>query len=88
MQHWIKDFTKIACLLVQLTRKAETPIFEWTDDAQSAMEHLKFLATTAPPLVAIEYELASKIASPEFQDSNLGLVMLAVAHLISAQDGF
>ena len=42
------------------------------------MEHLKFLATTAPPLVAIEYELTSKIASQEFCDSDLGLVTLAV----------
>jgi hypothetical protein len=78
VRRWIKDFAKIARPLVQLTRKAETPVFEWTDDAQSAMERLKFLATTAPPLVAIEYELVSKITSPEFRDSDLGLVTLAV----------
>ena len=78
IRRWIKDFVKIARPLVQLTKKAETPIFVWNDDAQSVMEHLKFLATTAPPLVAIEYELASKIASQEFCDSDLGLVTLAV----------
>lgn len=58
--------------------KAETPVFVWNDNAQSVMEHLKFLTTTVPLLVAIEYKLVSKIASQEFHDLDLGLVTLAV----------
>ena len=76
--HWIKDFVKITCLLIQLTKKAENPVFVWNNDTQNTIKHLKFLVTTVPPLVAIEYKLVSEIASPEFQDSDLGLVMLAV----------
>ena len=78
VRRWIKDFAKIARPLVQLTKKLETPIFEWNDEAQTAMERLKFLASTAPPLVAIEYELASKVQREEFRESDKGLVTLAV----------
>src|SRR6266852_6560560 len=78
VRRWIKDFAKIARPLILLTKKSETPLFEWNDEAQTAMERLKFLASTATPLRAIEYKLASTVTRPEFRDSDMGLVTLAV----------
>ena len=78
VRKWIKDFAKIAKPLTTLTQKAITPEFEWNDGAQNAMDILKEKARTAPPLIAIDYILASQILRPQFRNSDLGLVTLAV----------
>ena len=78
VRRWIKDFAKIARPLVLLTKKIESSIFEWNNDAQDAMEQLKLLATAAPPLIAIEYELVSNVTHSEFRESDLGLITIAV----------
>jgi len=81
VRRWIKDFSKIAAPLTVLTTKTENPEFMWTNEAQDAMERLKLLAVTAPPLTAINYEPASKIIQKEFRTSDEGLVILAVDSL-------
>src|SRR5260221_8703215 len=55
---WIHDFARIAKPLTALTRKMPLSEFEWTEDAQDAMELLKHLAATAVPVRALDYELA------------------------------
>jgi hypothetical protein len=78
VRKWIKNFAKIAHPLVLLTKKNESSTFEWSNEVQDAMNELKNLASSASPLIGIDYELASNVICSEFQDSDLGLVTLAV----------
>ena len=50
---WIKDFSKIARPLVDLTRKAIP--FHWGPDQEEAFERLKTLVSSAPALRPIDY---------------------------------
>src|SRR6266436_7855801 len=50
VQHWIRDFTKIAKPLMVLTKKMAPHEFEWTDEAQNAMDLLKYLAAMVVPV--------------------------------------
>ena len=75
---WIKNFTKIALPLTMLTRHSSTEIFNWSTEANEAFEQLKFLVSTAPPLIKIDFKLALKITCPEMRMSDLGLVTIAV----------
>jgi hypothetical protein len=77
VRKWIKNFAKIALPLTMLTRHS-TEIFNWSTEANEAFERLKFLASTAPPLIKINFELALKIIRPEMRTSDLGLVTIAV----------
>src|SRR5258708_6465021 len=52
--------------------------FEWTNEAQSAMELLKHLAATAVPVRSLDYELAQKVKPLDQRDSELGLVTIHV----------
>jgi hypothetical protein len=65
-------------IISMLCQKAIIPEFEWTPAAQSAMDILKEKARTAPPLITIDYTLASQILRPQFCESDVGLVTLAV----------
>jgi hypothetical protein len=78
VQKWIKNFAKIARPLVLLTKKNELSAFKWSNEAQDTMNELKNLASSAPPLIRIDYELALNVIHSEFRDSDLGLVTLAV----------
>jgi hypothetical protein len=69
---------KIACPLVLLTKKNKLSAFEWSNEAQDTMNKLKNLASSVPPLIGIDYELALNVIHSEFQDSDLGLITLAV----------
>ena len=44
-----------------LTKKMAPNEFEWTDEAQDAMDLLKHLALTAVPVRALDYELARTV---------------------------
>ena len=61
-----------------LTRHSSAKIFNWSTEANEAFERLKFLASTAPPLIKIDFGLALKITRPKMQMSDLGLVTIAV----------
>ena len=61
-----------------LTRHSSAEIFNWSTEANEAFERLKFLASTAPPLIKIDFELALKITRLEMCTSDLGLVTIAV----------
>src|SRR5258708_7580592 len=50
IRHWICDFAKIVKTLMALTKKMALHKFEWSEEAQDAMELLKHLATTAVPV--------------------------------------
>src|SRR5260221_4448322 len=52
--------------------------FEWTEEAQDAMELLKHLATMAIPVQALYYELARQVKPPDQRDGELGLVTVHV----------
>ena len=52
--------------------------FEWTEEAQDAMELLKHLASTAVPIRALDYELARKVVQHDQRDNDLGLVAIHV----------
>ena len=56
---WIKDFSKIARPLVDLTRK-EIP-FHWGPEQEEAFEHLKTLVSSAPALRPIDYHCGRPI---------------------------
>ena len=47
-RRFVKDFSKIAVPLTQLTRKGQP--FEWNDERESAFHELKTRLTTAPIL--------------------------------------
>ena len=55
VHRWIKDFSKIAAPLTMLMTKTENPEFIWTTQAQEAMEHLKLLTATVPPLTVTQH---------------------------------
>ena len=61
-----------------LTRHSSAKTFNWSTEANEAFERLKFLASTVPPLIKIDFELALKITHPEMRTSDLGLVTIAV----------
>ncbi len=75
---WIHDFARIAKPLTALTRKMPLSEFEWTEEAQDAMELLKHLAATAVPVRALDYELARQVKPPDQRDGKLGLVTIHV----------
>src|SRR5258705_2255591 len=61
VQCWIQDFAKIVKPLTALTKKMAPNEFEWTKEAQDAMELLKHLATMAIPVKSLDYELAQQV---------------------------
>ena len=52
--------------------------FEWTEEAQGAMDLLKHLASTAVPVRRLDYELAQKVKQPDQRESDVGLVSIHV----------
>ncbi len=52
--------------------------FEWSEEAQDAMELLKHLAATAIPVRSLDYELAHNMQPPDQRDNELGLVTVHV----------
>src|SRR6266436_6787177 len=78
VQHWIRDFTKITKPLMALTKKMAPHEFEWTEEAQDAMELLKHLAATAVPVRSLDYELARNVQPPDQRDNELGLVTVHI----------
>src|SRR5258706_415122 len=78
VRRWIRDFAKIAKPLTALTKKMAPHEFEWTDEAQDAMELLKHLAAMAVPVRALDYELARRVKPPDQRDNDLGLVAIHV----------
>ena len=65
IQKWIKNFAKIALPLIMLMRHSSAKIFNWSTEVNEAFERLKFLASTALPLIKIDFGLALKITHPE-----------------------
>ena len=61
-----------------LTKKMAPNEFEWSDNAQEAMELLKHLASTAVPVRSLDYELACQVKPQEQRDGELGLVSIHV----------
>ncbi len=61
-----------------LTKKMVPNEFEWTEEAQDAMELLKHLAATAIPVRSLDYELAQQVKPKDQQDNELGLVTVHV----------
>ena len=53
MHIWIKNYSAIACPLVNLTRKGET--FAWEDQHVEAMQHLKNAIINSSALISIDY---------------------------------
>src|SRR5258708_1195311 len=43
--------------------------FEWTEEAQGAMDLLKHLVSTAVPVRMLDYELAHKVKQPDQRES-------------------
>ncbi len=78
VQRWIHDFAKIAKPLTVLTRKMSLQEFEWTEEAQYAMELLKHLVLTAVPVRALDYEMAHNVMPQEQRDNDLGLVAIHI----------
>src|SRR5258707_8022339 len=78
VRRWIRDFAKIAKPLTALTKKMAPHEFEWTDEAQDAMELLKHLAATAVPVRSLDYELARQVKPVDQRDGELGLVSVHV----------
>ncbi len=81
IRHWICDFAKIVKPLMALTKKMALHKFEWSEEAQDAMELLKHLATTAVPVRSLDYELACNMQLPDQRDNELGLVTVHVDSL-------
>ena len=61
-----------------LTKKMAPHEFEWTDEAQNAMDLLKYLAAMAVPVQTLDYELACLVRSKDQRDSEHGLVTVHV----------
>ena len=78
VRRWIKGFAKIAKPLTLLTKKMPLNEFEWSDEAQDAMDTLKHLASTAVPVRSLDYNLAKTVQPEDFRDSDLGLVSIHV----------
>src|SRR5258708_14474371 len=78
VRHWIRDFAKIAKPLMVLTKKMVHNEFEWTEEAQDAMELLKHLAAMAVPVRSLDYELARQVKPKDQRDNELGLVTVHV----------
>jgi hypothetical protein len=78
VHRWIKNFAIIAKPLMLLTRKMLPSEFEWTNEAQEAMDKLKRLVSTAILIKAIEYDLAHTVTMRSQQSTDHGLVSLAV----------
>src|SRR5258705_12709826 len=81
VRHWIRDFAKIAKPLTALTKKMAPHEFEWTNEAQDAMELLKHLVVTAIPVRSLDYELAHQVKPVDQRDGELGLVSVHVDSL-------
>ena len=78
VRRWIRDFAKIAKPLTALTRKMAPHEFEWTEEAQDAMDLLKHLASVAVPVQSLDYELARGVKAKDQRDNELGLVSVHV----------
>src|SRR5260221_3967561 len=78
VRRWICDFAKIAKPLTALTKKMAPHEFEWTEEAQDAMELLKHLAAMAIPVRSLDYELARNVQPPDQRDNELRLVTVHV----------
>ena len=61
-----------------LTKKMVPHEFEWSEEAQDAMELLKHLAATAVPVRSLDYELAHNVQPPDQRDNELRLVTVHV----------
>src|SRR5260221_5725552 len=78
VQCWIRDFARIAKPLTLLTKKMALSKFEWTEEAQGAMDLLKNLVSTMVPVRMLDYELACKVKQPDQRESDVGLVLIHV----------
>src|SRR5258708_1063537 len=78
VRRWIRDFTKIVKPLTALTKKMVPHEFEWTDEAQDAMELLNHLPPTPIPVRGLDYELGGRVKPPDQRDGELGLVTVHV----------
>ena len=52
--------------------------FEWTKEAQDAMDLLKHLASVTVPVRLLDYELARGVKAKDQRDNELGLVSVHV----------
>src|SRR5258708_24413247 len=78
VQHWIRDFAKIAKPLTLLTKKMTHSEFKWMEESMESMELLKHLASTAVPVRMLDYELVRKVKSLNQQENDVGLVSIHV----------
>ncbi len=76
VRRWIRDFARIAKPLTLLTKKMALSEFNWTEEAQGAMDLLKHLVSTAVPVRMLDYELAWKVKQPDQRESDVGLVSI------------
>src|SRR5258706_8331156 len=61
-----------------LTKKMALSEFEWTEEAQEAVDLLKHLALTMVPVRTLDYELVRKVKQPDQRESDVGLVSIHV----------
>ncbi|SRR5258708_11753336 len=73
-----RNLTEIVKPLTVLTKKMPLHKFEWSEEAQDAMDLLKHLATTAMPVRSLDYELACKVKPVDQRDGELRLVTVHV----------
>jgi RNase H-like domain found in reverse transcriptase len=78
VQRWIRDFTIIMRPLTLLTHKMVPSEFEWTKQAQMAMDKLKALASMAVPIKTIDYMLARDVTMKSQCTDDYGLVSIMV----------
>src|SRR5258708_18486423 len=78
VQHWIRDFTKIAKPLTLLTKKMTLSEFYCIDQPKHPFELSKHLALTAVPIMMLDYKLVRKVKSLDQQENDVGLVSIHV----------
>src|SRR5258705_1138013 len=78
VRRWIRDFARIVKPLMLLTKKMAISEFDWTEEAQGAMDLLKHLVSTAVPVRMLDYEFAWKVKQPYQRVSDVGLVSIHV----------
>jgi hypothetical protein len=74
---FIHNFSKITCLLINLTRK--NVAFEWGEEQQVAMQTLKDAIFESPTLRAIDYECGCEvILAVDTSNITVGYILLQV----------
>jgi hypothetical protein len=71
---WIENFAIIAKPLTLLTQKMSLSEFEWTQEAQQAMDYLKHLASNAVLIKTIDYSLTREVTMKSQWQDDYGLV--------------